>query len=53
MRITKNNQFIAKVDNDTVVPFEWLNGLLDPLVGLERDAIQASHYFVMRKLLFN
>lgn len=45
LELTKNDEFIAKVDNDTVVPANWLNNLLDPLIGLNRDAVQANHYF--------
>jgi|18_taG_2_1085343.scaffolds.fasta_scaffold02218_3 glycosyltransferase involved in cell wall biosynthesis len=48
LELTKDNEFIAKVDDDTIVPTNWLNDLLDPLIGLDRDAVQANHYFFIQ-----
>lgn len=40
---TKNKEFVAKVDNDTIVEKDWLKKLLDVSRELNLDLVQAKH----------
>jgi len=44
-----DSEYFAKVDNDTIVPFAWLDNLYEVIKSEEGvDFIQAKHYFVMQ-----
>ena len=41
--VTKNNKYVAKVDNDTVVPKDWLTKLYTSAEDCDLDIVQAKH----------
>ena len=43
---TKDSEWVAKVDNDTLMPFGWLEELVRVASENEIDIIQAKHYFI-------
>jgi glycosyltransferase involved in cell wall biosynthesis len=43
LALTKDCEFVGKVDNDTVVPRNWCSVLLSKLKACELDIIQAKH----------
>jgi len=43
--MTKDAEFVAKVDNDTLVPVNWLSNLAMVLDQAHLDIVQAAHYF--------
>jgi glycosyltransferase involved in cell wall biosynthesis len=43
--MTKEAEFVAKVDNDTIVPVNWLSDLITVLEQAHLDIVQAAHYF--------
>ncbi|HUS99583.1 MAG TPA: glycosyltransferase family 2 protein [Candidatus Thermoplasmatota archaeon] len=43
--MTKDAEFVAKVDNDTLVPAGWLSDLARVLDQAHLDIVQAAHYF--------
>jgi len=43
---TKDSEWIGKVDNDTLMPFGWLEELVRVASENEIDIVQAYHYFV-------
>jgi len=40
---TKNKNFVAKIDNDTIVPPDWLERLLAVAIDFNIDVVQAKH----------
>lgn len=44
--ITKGKEYVAKVDNDTLVPKDWLEKLLVNLVDNRADIVQAKHHLI-------
>jgi len=47
--IPNNSEYFAKVDNDTIVPANWLETLLSALKVGGVDIIQAKHFFIHHK----
>jgi len=41
--LTKNEEWVAKVDNDTIVPKDWLEKLLYNAITQKVDIVQAKH----------
>ena len=46
---TKKDKYIAKVDNDTIVPEGWLTKMQTALQESKLDGIQAQHHFLIRR----
>lgn len=44
---TKDRDYIAKVDNDTMVPEGWLDRMVSAMVESDVDIMQAKHHFWM------
>ena len=44
-KITEGSKIVGKVDNDTLVPPNWLDDLLDILVRSNLEIVQAKHFF--------
>ena len=48
-RETIKDEWIAKVDNDTLMPQNWLKEMIDVAVKNKIDILQAKHYFISQK----
>jgi glycosyltransferase involved in cell wall biosynthesis len=46
LEITKNDEYVGKVDNDTVVPKDWAEKTLDILKSNDLDIVQPKHYII-------
>lgn len=49
-KYTKDDKIVAKVDNDTLVPPNWLDGLTFAMHSANLTVVQAKHYFWIPKI---
>ena len=48
-KMTKNKEYVAKVDNDTLIPKEWLETLVAMSEHYKVDVLQPKHHILNRR----